>query len=360
LSPDHRISLGALGWTSWFDERFLPHRAQGLEPGRVTADHGAIKTVHTGEAELLAETAGRLAQVAPGADATLPAVGDWVAIRLRPGLARIDAVLERRSAIRRRAASAGGRGSLEQVLAANVDLALLVTAVDAPRAERRIERYLTAVFESGASALVVLTKADIGADSSRLRAELESVAGGTPVVMASALHGDGMEQVAAHIRPGQTAVLLGPSGAGKSTLLNRLMGADTMATRQVRSDGKGRHTTTHRQLFRLPGGGMVVDTPGLRELQLWTAEDEPGSLFEDVEELAAGCRFNDCSHTREPGCAVLRAIGEGALDAGRLRSYRKLQREQASVPAHVARRRNKAVWRHWKRTLATMQEEDSG
>lgn len=359
LSDDH-IALDELGWSPEFAESFETWRRRGCAPARVVTDHGAIKLVHTGAAELRAELAGRLARLVPGVDPVLPAVGDWVAIHARPGLARIEAVLARRTVIRRRAASGQGHGTRQQVLAANVDVALVVVAADASRTERRVERYLAAAAGSGARPIVVLTKADLHPDPVGLAGEIARVTGGVPVVAVSALRGDGVEDVAAGVGGTETAVLIGPSGVGKSTLLNRLLGEDVALTRQVRADGKGRHTTTHRQLFVLPGGSMVIDTPGLRELQLWSPEDDEtgDELFADIDELATRCRFSDCAHDQEPGCAVQAAIADGRLTASRLASYRKLEREAIIVARHVTKRREKAAGQRRSRLIAAMREEE--
>lgn len=360
MFSDDYVSLDELGWSPHFAESFEEWRLHGLTPARVVTDHGAIKAVHTGVLELRAELAGRLTHLSPDADPVLPAVGDWVAIHTRPGLARIDAVLERKSVIRRRASSYQSRESRQQVLAANVDVALVIAAADSSRVDRRIERYLTAAAGSGSRPVVVLTKADLRADMESLRDEMQHIAGTAPVLTVSALLGTGIDDVAAAVGKGETAVLLGPSGVGKSTLLNRLLGEDVAETRQVRSDGKGRHTTTHRQLFLMPGGSMVIDTPGLRELQLWSPEEDEAeeALFADIEELATLCRFADCGHDREPGCAIQAAIADGRLSPDRMRSYQKLLREAELVTRHVNKRHQKAAAVRHRRVIAALREED--
>ena len=359
MSVQHRAALHGLGWDQWFMDRFASAEADGV-PGRVVADHGLTKAVHTGHALHQADVARRLTQVAPGADPILPAVGDWVVLRPRPGLDVIEAVLERRTAFRRRAASYGGRESQEQVLAANVDVVFVMVAADSPRNLRRIERYLAVASGSGARPAVLLSKADLALDLNRSREQAREVSAGTPVIAVSSVNGLGVDDVRAALDRGQTGVLLGPSGSGKSTLLNALLESTAMLTGEVRADGKGRHTTSHRQLFQLPGGGMLIDTPGLRELQLWTDTIDLERLFADVEELAARCRFSDCGHDREPGCAVKDAIAEGRLSPLRLRSYRLLQEEGTAVEHHVASRRNRAVNKAWRRYIADRREEDLG
>jgi ribosome biogenesis GTPase len=262
----------------------------------------------------------------------------------REPTAAITGVAERRTSFQRKVA---GEQSREQVLAANVDVAFVVASAQDVNA-RRIERYLAMAWQSGASPVVLLTKADIAVAVDDLRTDLEAVTLGTPVFVTSGLTGEGVAAIAEQLRPARTGVLLGPSGAGKSTLINRLLGADVMPTRDVHRSGEGRHMTTHRQLFELPGGGLLIDTPGLREAQLWEGEDALGNLFDDVESLALRCRFANCEHQSEPGCAVKEAIDDGALDAGRLESYRKLQREMRAVAARSDARLRSEERRKWK------------
>jgi ribosome biogenesis GTPase / thiamine phosphate phosphatase len=232
------------------------------------------------------------------------------------------------------------------VLAANVDVTFLLTGLDEDFSLRRLERYLATAWESGAEPVVVLTKTDLCADVGDRALEAESVAIGVPVLPVSNVTGEGVDAVDAYVRPGRTAVLLGSSGVGKSSLLNRLAGRELMRTAEVAADGTGRHTTTHRELLRLPSGGLVIDTPGLRELQLF--EGDLTAAFSDVEELAADCRFRDCAHQREPGCAVLTAVDNGVLELDRLRSWRKLQRELASIAARTDKRLHAERKRRWK------------
>jgi ribosome biogenesis GTPase len=256
--------------------------------------------------------------------------GDWVAAAVRPeeATATIHDVLPRRGAFVRRAVG-GGRGAA-QVVAANVDVALLVASLNADLSARRIERYLATAWEGGATPIVVLTKADICRDPDARKAEIEAIALGTPVHVVSAVTGEGLEALAASIAPGQTAALLGSSGVGKSSLVNALAGAALMTTQAIReADARGRHTTTHRQLVLLPNGRLVLDTPGMRELGLWDADTGVAVTFAEIEALAGECRFRDCSHDAEPGCAVRAALADGTLDEGRWRSYGKLQRELA-------------------------------
>jgi ribosome biogenesis GTPase len=317
------LNLYDLGWDDGF--------AAALEPqdnciaGRVSAQHRGEYDVLTETGELRAHVAGRLRHDASsGAD--LPAVGDWVALRD----AVILAVLPRRTAFARKV----NLGAAEaQVLAANVDTVFVVTGLDDDFSPHRIERYLTLAWESGAMPALVLTKADLCEDPRALLLQAEQVAVGVPTHVISNVTGEGLDELARYLTPAQTVALLGSSGVGKSSLANRLLGHELQATKELAEDGTGRHTTTARELFRLPGGALLVDTPGLREVQLWGDEDGIDQAFADVDELAAECRFNDCAHTHEPDCAVQAAIDEGRLPRERLQSYRVLQRELRRLAA---------------------------
>jgi ribosome biogenesis GTPase len=328
------FDLHELGWTPELADNLEP----GLVPGRVAAVHRGAFDVWTEAGEVRSRLPGRLMH-----DGLDVGVGDWVG--LSDGLVRT--VLPRSSAIVRNAA---GLTTTAQTLAANVDLAFVVSSLGPDLEPRRIERYLVTIWESGASPEIVLTKADRLDDPWPFAAEVESVAVGVPVHVVSAVTGEGCDALRARIPAGATAVMLGSSGVGKSTLVNLWLGEETMATRETREDDdEGRHTTTHRQLLVLPGGGLVIDTPGLRELQLWNVgEAGLDSTFADVEELAADCRFGDCSHKHEPGCAVLEAIDTGELPYERLHSWRKLQGELLAIAMrHDALLRKQEV-RKWK------------
>lgn len=290
---------------------------------RVIADYGAQYVVDDGAAARRA--------AARHCD---PAVGDWV--NLDGDV--ITEVLPRRTVFSRRAAGVETR---EQVLAANVDIAFVVAAATDVNV-RRVERYLTVAWQSGAVPVVVLTKAD-------LVGSVPSPPLPAPVIVTSSVTGEGVNEVAAQLQPDLTGVVLGPSGVGKSSLINALAGVDLMRTRDVHRTGEGRHMTSHRQLVRLPGGGMIIDTPGLREAQLWEGEDALSQVFDDIEELALRCRFNDCSHVTEPDCAVKAAISHGTLDSGRLLSYRKLQRELRAVAAKSDARLRLEDRKKWRR-----------
>jgi ribosome biogenesis GTPase / thiamine phosphate phosphatase len=338
------VPLEALGWDEQWASELERLEDDKLIPGRIAAQHRGVYVLWTGAGEVRAEVSGRLRyDLAPTHG--LPAVGDWVAARPTPhgDRAVVHEVLPRRSGFSRKQAL---DGAVEQTLAANVDTAFLLCGLDEDYSLRRLERYLATAWESGAAPVVVLTKTDLHPDTPAAALEVESVAIGVDVHPISNLTGDGVDALHIYLRPGSTAVLLGSSGVGKSTLLNRLAGRELMRTAEVAADGTGRHTTTHRELVRLPSAGLVIDTPGLRELQLWDGDLE--NAFGDVEELSANCRFRDCTHTHEPGCDVLAAVDDGRLELDRLRSWRKLQRELASIAARKDRRLQAELKRRWR------------
>jgi ribosome biogenesis GTPase / thiamine phosphate phosphatase len=318
--------LVTLGWDDAWARAFAPFAAEGLGPGRVVRENRGLYRVLTEPGEVVASASGRLRLDARGR-IDLPAVGDWVALRAETATARavVQAVVPRRSAFIRRAA---GEDGAEQVVAANVDSVLLVSGLDHDFNPRRIERYVLLAWESGARPVVVLNKADLRDDVADCRRAIEQLAPGVDVHAVSARDPSSLAVLQPYLAPGRTVALLGSSGVGKSTLLNRLIGSDVQATRAVRArDQRGRHTTTDRHLFVLPGGALAIDTPGMRELQLWEAGGGLQATFDDVESLAAGCRFRDCSHESEPGCAVRAAVAGGGLPADRLASFHKLRGE---------------------------------
>jgi ribosome biogenesis GTPase len=314
------LSLEDLGWDAFFQEAFQPYENDNLIPARVAARHH-------GPCELLTEL-GRLGGVPAGrlSEEEMPAVGDWVAARPLEGerKAVIEAVLTRRTCFTRKET---WQRTVAQVVAANVDTVFLVTAFGHDLNPRRLERYLTAAWDSGSSPVIVVNKSDLADDPFGDIAEVEAVALSVPIIPVSAATGEGLDQLEAQLVPGKTVALLGSSGVGKSTLVNSLAGGERMHTAEIRSDGRGRHTTTHRELVPLPSGALLIDTPGMRELQLWAGEEVLDSTFAEIAQLAAECKFSDCSHEHEPGCAVKSALSDGSLPADRWESYRKLQRE---------------------------------
>jgi len=326
------FDLGALGWSAELAASLEP----GLVPGRVTAAHRAAYDVQTADGAVRTRLPGRLVH-----ESLDVAVGDWVGL----GDGLIRTVLPRRSALVRNAA---GRASVAQTLAANIDVAFIVSSLGPELEPRRIERYLVTIWESGATPEIVLTKADRLDDPRPLVSEVEAVALGVPVHVVSAVSGQGCAALRARLQPGTTAVLLGSSGVGKSTLVNRFAGSELMAVEETRrDDDEGRHTTTHRELILLPGGGVVIDTPGIRELQLWDGGEGLGETFSEIEELAVECKFSDCSHASEPGCAVLAALASGTLPQERFASWRKLQRELRAIAVRNDARLRREEVRIW-------------
>jgi ribosome biogenesis GTPase / thiamine phosphate phosphatase len=336
------LPLETLGWDADWSSKFEQLEADNLIPARVAAQHRGAYVLWSADGELRARTAGRLFH-AHEIGAPLPAVGDWVGVASAGGAATIESILWRRSAFTRKEP---GRSSADQVIAANVNTAFLLAGLDDDFSLRRIERYVATTWESGAEPVVVLTKTDICPDVHAAVLAVQSVAIAVPVVPVSNVTGEGLDGLGLYLQPGRTAVLLGSSGVGKSSLLNRLAGTDLMRTSELAADGTGRHTTSHRELVRLPGGALVIDTPGLRELQFW--EGDLSAAFEDIETLAGECHFRDCAHVREPGCAVLGAVDDGRLELDRLRSWRKFQRELESIAARTDTRLRIARKRRWK------------
>lgn len=337
-----RDALADLGLTRRLDKIFRRLRRDDWTPARVVVDHGARWLVDAGWGPTPATARAALTRDAPG---DRPAVGDWVAISTADGsLAVIEALLPRERALVRKAA---GERTVPQVIAAWIDTAFVVCGLDGDFNPRRIERVLTAVTGSGAQPVVLLNKADLCADREAARAALQTTA---PVCFVSAATGEGLDVVAALLGRGRTGVLVGSSGVGKSSLTNRLLGREAQAVSSVRADdSKGRHTTTARALMVLPdGAGVLIDTPGVRELALWAGEADADEAFADIAQIASGCRFRDCGHQGEPGCAVGAAIAGGALDRDRFAAYTKLQRELAYAERQqdaAAARNERARWK---------------
>jgi ribosome biogenesis GTPase / thiamine phosphate phosphatase len=327
--------LASLGWDERFAAEFAPYEATHF-PARVTR-------VDRGAADLIGEAGSLRADLAPN-DWSVT-VGDWVAVA--DGV--VAAVLPRRTAIVR--ASSTGK-SVAQALVANVDrIFVIVPAIPRPRLGM-VERLVALAWDSGASPVVVVTKIDVSPDPSGLSAEVAAAARGCDLVLVSALTGEGMAEVAGYDQPGQSLCLIGRSGAGKSTLANALLGVERMAVLDVRRDGKGRHTTTHRELMTLPGGGVLIDTPGLRGVGMWIADDGVAQAFPEIESLVTSCRFTDCRHVTEPGCAVLAAVGDGSLPQRRLDSWRKLGREAEWMASRNDYRLRKERARAWRQLSA--------
>lgn len=355
------MDIETLGWNEHWDGLFAPHRELGREPARVSGlDRDRCTVLGAGGAEWPAEVSGRLRHEARG-PADFPAVGDWVALEgaSHEGPRRIASVLPRARSLARKVP---GEVTQAQIIAANVDTAFIVCGLDHDFNVRRIERYLATAWDGGVTPVVALNKSDLAGEVEARVAEAEAVSPGVPVIALSALEGRGLEALAPWLAPGRTVALLGSSGAGKSTLANALLGAARQRTSAVREDdSRGRHTTTRRELLALPGGAWLVDTPGLRELQLWADESALDESFPEIAELAARCRFRDCRHEREPGCAVLAAAAEGTLPGDRLESWRKLQRELrwlARRQDQSLRAAEEARWREIGRSMRTRKKLD--
>jgi ribosome biogenesis GTPase / thiamine phosphate phosphatase len=320
--------LNSLGWNDSFEQEFqsFARGAASYSPARVALEQRGAYKLYTTTGEVTASTTGKL-RFDASSPSDLPAVGDWVVVTNPAGKARaqIHLVLKRRSRFSRKAAGANAQ---EQVVAANVDTVFLVQGLDHDFNLRRLERYLVASYESGASPVVVLSKSDLCEDSKVRLEEVESIAPGVPAYAISSITGEGLADLNQYIRTGITVAFLGSSGVGKSTLINRIVGEEIQKTATVREhDSRGRHTTTHRELIVLEGGGLLIDTPGMRELQLWDASDSLGEAFSDIESIATACYFTDCQHKSEPGCAVREALADGSLDASRYENYLKMERE---------------------------------
>jgi ribosome biogenesis GTPase / thiamine phosphate phosphatase len=342
LTVSTEFDLHDLGWDASWEDAFEPYAAQQLIPARVAVRHHGPCELWTERGSVGGLPSGKLT------DEELAAVGDWVAARPLAGerKALIEHVLPRRSAFTRKEA---WRRTVEQVVAANMDTVFLMSSLGLDLNPRRLERYLVGAWESGARPAIVLTKADLEPDHVAAVLEVEAIAFGVPIHVVSAVTGEGLDGLEPYLRRGATVALLGSSGVGKSTLVNRLAGRDVLTVRELRADGRGRHTTTHRELVLLPDGGLLLDTPGMRELQLWAGEESLDGTFEDVSALTGDCRFNDCAHESEPGCAIRAALADGSLPAERWESYRKLQRELRSLEIRRSKRLQSEERRRWRR-----------
>lgn len=342
------IDLVSIGWDPTFEPKDAP---PGTVLGRIGIEHRGAYTVFTEQGSITASIPGRMRHTSNRGE--LPAVGDWVVMEPLDGEARavILEILPRRSRFSRKVA---GETAEEQVVAANVDTVFIVTALNQDQNLRRVERYLALAWESGALPVVVLTKADLCDDVPGAIAEFASVAPGVAIHAVSVPTDLGVDELTQYLGDNRTIALLGSSGVGKSTLVNRLAGSN-MKVKSIRSDGKGKHTTTHREMILVPGGGVIIDTPGMREVQLWDADEGLDTTFADITALAAGCRFNDCAHDGEPGCAIANAIASGDLDAERLESYRKLEKELAFLERRQSKRLQREEARKYQKLNADSQ-----
>lgn len=342
------MNLAWLGWSDFFARSFEPYCREGFTIGRVAIEYRNTYVLYSEQGELSAEVAGKLRHRASEPQ-DFPAVGDWVVIRVREAekQATIHAVLPRKSKFSRKIA---GAKTEEQIVAANVDTVLLVSGLDGDFNLRRIERYLILAWESGANPVIVLNKADLCSNIEQRIAEVETIAFGVPLIVLSAAQNQGLDALTSYFQPGQTVALLGSSGVGKSTLTNQLKGETIQAVQPVRrGDRRGRHTTTHRELIVLPMGGSIIDTPGMREIQVWAGDEGLQETFADIEVLAQQCRFRNCQHGNEPGCALQQALDDGTLDESRFFSYQKLQRELHYLTRKQDQKASLAEKERWKK-----------
>lgn len=342
------MNLNCLGWSDFFASSFEPYRKEGFTVGRVAIEHRNTYVLYGEHGELSAEVTGKLRyQAAESTD--FPAVGDWVVIRVRDSEKRatIHGILPRKSKFSRKSV---GAKTEEQIVATNVDTVFLVSGLDGDFNPRRIERYLITAWNSGANPVIILNKADLCDCVEQCVAEVEALALGVPIVVLSASTSQGLDGLKPYLQSGQTVALLGSSGVGKSTITNQLIGTDVQTVQAVRKgDNRGKHTTTYRELILLPTGGLIVDTPGMRELQVWSGDEGLQETFADIEMFVQQCRFRNCQHEREPGCAVQQALNEGTLDYRRFLNYQKLQKELNYLVRKQDQRLNLLEKERWKK-----------
>ncbi|WP_044207198.1 ribosome small subunit-dependent GTPase A [Coleofasciculus chthonoplastes] len=350
------MNLDSLGWSEFFANSLNPQWQESYTIGRVALEYKNTYRLYTEQGELSAKVIGKLRYQATGRQ-DFPAVGDWVVIRLtnEGKQAIIHSILPRKSQFSRKTV---GAKTEVQIIATNIDTIFLVSGLDGDFNLRRIERYLLLVWESGANPVIVLNKADLGEDIAEKREAVEAIAFGVPVIILSAVKNQGLEALTPYLKPGQTVALLGSSGVGKSTLVNQLIGQVVQAVGEVRSDDcKGRHTTTHRQLIPLPSGGLLIDTPGMRELQIWADEESLADTFTDIDTLAQHCRFRNCKHQDEPGCAVQQALENGTLDEQRFLNYQKLQKELHYLARKQDQKASLAEKEKWKKITKVLRNQ---
>jgi ribosome biogenesis GTPase / thiamine phosphate phosphatase len=354
-----QMNLNYLGWSDFFTCSFEPYRQQGFSIGRVAIEHRNTYILYSEQGEISAEVTGKLRHRASQME-DFPAVGDWVVIRVRESekQATIHEILPRKSKFSRKIA---GAKTEAQIVATNVDTVFLVSGLDGDFNPRRIERYLILAWESGANPVIVLNKADLCNRVEECLAEIEAIALGVPIIVLSAATNQGLDDLKPYLQLGQTVALLGSSGVGKSTITNQLKGEAIQAVQAVRQgDNRGRHTTTHRELILLPTGALIIDTPGMREIQIWASDEGLQETFADIDALAQQCRFRDCQHNREPGCAVQQALKEGSLDDSRFMNYQKLQRELNYLVRKQDQRANLAEKEKWKKIHKAMRNHQKG
>ena len=341
-------NLTTFGWDEFFESHFQPYAANGFASGRVALEHKHFYRIYSEWGEVLGEVAGKLRHEALDRG-DLPVVGDWVVIRPCPesGKVTIHGVLPRKSKFTRKVA---GFRTEKQIVGSNIDTVFLVTSLNQDFNLRRVERYLIVAWESGARPIIILSKSDLCDQIEERTQEIKAVVGDVPVHAVSVVTRVGLDELARYLKDGQTVAFLGSSGVGKSTLINHLLGCEYLRVQETRKrDGRGVHTTTHRELIVLPQGGLVLDTPGMRELQLWDGEGGLHIAFADIETVAGHCYFSDCRHQDEPRCAIREALAEGAIDAARYQSYEKLKKELTYLARKQDIRAEIIEKKRWKR-----------